>query len=1170
MSFVHHHCHSSYSTLDGAMTPLQIAERIKEIGQSAVAITDHGNMHGVIKFWDACKKTGIKPIIGMEAYLSPIGRLHKEPIKDIPPAFHLTLLAKNNIGLHNLYKLSSLAYLEGFYHKPRIDNELLTQYHEGIICLSGCLKGKIQWYLQGYIETKDSGWLDLAKEEAQKMQSIFGEDFFMEFQRIIPIQESIVPVQMLLCKEFGIDGVATCDAHYARKEDADFHEQILCLSTGKTIKDEKRMGKMEGLYLKTEQEMRDLWHDLPIIIDNAQVIADRCVLDNDTYDKKTYTIPTFGNDDEKQFELECWEGLEKLGLNKNETYTKRLEYEISTIKKMGFPSYFLIVSDYIKWARNKGIACGPGRGSAAGSLVAYVLNITDVDPIEYGLYFERFLNPGRTGSPPDIDCDLCMHRRGEVIDYITSVYGQDHVAQITTFAEFKPRGACKDFARVQGEPYALGEKASKLVPPPLPGGHEPTWKDTLTASPQLLNDEFSNMINMARKSEGIIKGRGIHASGLIISAKPFDKMAPRCLAAGKRKEITSQWDMVDLERMGLVKMDLLGLTALTVIDKTLQLIPKEQRPVMKDIPRDDPMAYDVICKGLTGGLFQLDGGGGIRSLCMQLQPQSIAEIAAISALYRPGPISNGAVEEYIARVSGKKPADYLVPELEPILKSTYGLLVYQEQAMRIATDLASYTLEDADKLRKAIGKKKPEEMAKEEKKLISGMLAKGIPSDKAYEIWTTIKVFADYSFNLAHAVAYSFITYYTAYLKAHFPAEFYCALLTLHYSQRDKLIEYLGDCRNIDIQVLAPDVNESIVGFSVHHGIIRIGLSAIMSIGKKVAKQIVSARGKEPFKDIFDFYERAGNKGVNKRTIEALAKAGALSSLGIPRSGALQILDELVNHKKELERYESKMVTYKKRLSAYYDREEERRDALERGKKVKAQLKFPTSPKKPTDIVIPEVEELDINKLMELEKEMLGLYITSHPLYSYEAEIQRYTDANTSSLGDHSNGEVIRLIGVASFVKHITTRAGNKMAIVDLEDLHGHVEVVVFSKLYAEVKNLLEEGSILFLRGRLEASEDSVGKVIALEMSALQPKSRKKAMKQPKKVHIYISDAKLLSDGVLKKISEITNICTGNIETVISLQLGGFQYTLDGSAMLSYDGIKQLQKCPHLKIQNVA
>jgi DNA polymerase-3 subunit alpha len=916
--------------------------------------------------------------------------------------------------------------------------------------------------------------------------------------------------------------------------------------------------------------MRELWKDYPQVVDNTQVIADACTLgEEDVYGKADYIFPPFGDNDVEEFENKCWLGLGQLDL-KDDNYVERLKYEIETIKDMGFASYFLVVSDYVRWAKAHNIAVGPGRGSAAGSLAAFSLGITSVDPLEYGLLFQRFLNKGRK-SMPDIDVDFCMHRRGEVISYLAERYGQDKVAQITTFSEFKPRGACRDFARVQGEPYALGEKASKLVPP-ASRGREPTWEKTISASPGLLGPEFNDIVRMARKSEGLNKGRGIHAGGVVISSQPMEEVAPRCLGVGKNKEVASQWDMDDLERVGLVKMDILGLTSLTLLDKTLSLVNAQSSSdlSLSQIPRDCQKTFDLIARGDTSGLFQLDTGGGIKTLCMALEPQSISEIAAISALYRPGPLDSGVVTEYISRVTGKKPVEYLVPELEPVLKMTQGLLIYQEQAMRIATDLAGYDLEGADDLRKAIGKKLPEKMAKEEEKLISGMTSRGIAPDKAREIWEMIKVFADYGFNKSHAVAYSFITYQTAYLKAHYPVEFYCALLTLHSDQRDKLMEYLGDCRNSDIQVLPPDVNESNVGFAIHNGVIRFGLSAVRDVGEKVSKQIVLAREDGQFKDVFDFYERVRTRGVNKRTIEALAKAGALTSLGAPRAGILEILGDLVGYQKEVEKYEKKLATFNKRAIRYNEREQERLEAVRSGEKVKPSLKEPQAPKLPPPVTMPDVEELEIDELMRFEKEMLGLYITSHPLYSYEADILRLTNAHTASLGDHSNGEFVTMLGVISGIKHITTRAGRKMAVIDLEDLHGHLEVTVFSRLYAEVQDILEEENVILLAGKVEASNENVRKLIATNIRLLPKKVTKKKIKEPKAVRIYIDEAGEVTEDMLEKLKEIIDICPGNITTSVDLQLGGFKYRLDQTATVSSEGLKQLKKQPGILVEPTA
>jgi len=1153
-----------YSLLDGAMTTDTIASRAKELDQPAIALTDHGTLGGIIKFWDSCKKHEVMPIIGIEAYLAPGSRLYKEPIEGIPPAFHLTLLAQNTTGLHNLYRLSSLAYTEGFYHKPRVDAELLRQYNDGLICLSGCIKGKIQWILLQYATSGDNDFLQLAVDELNTMTDIFGDRFYIEVQRIIEEQEEVVKLQRRLCNKFNVKAVATCDAHYAKAGDMDFHDQIICLSTGKTIKDDNRMGPFDNIYIKSEQEMRSLWHDWPEALETSMEITERCkqLSTEDPFDNKEHVFPVFTDkkeEDYKIFEEKAWEGLKERGLASSEEHKERLKYELQTIKEMGFPSYFLVVSDYCNWAKKSNIAVGPGRGSAAGSLVSYCLGITEIDPLKYGLLFQRFLNKGRR-SLPDIDCDFCMNRRSEVIDYLARRYGADKVAQISTFAFFKPRGACRDFARAQGEPYSLGEEASKLIPPNI-RGREPTWEEAIKFSPQLLSNRFNNIISAARKSEGIIKQRGIHAGGVVISPVPLMEVAPVCY--GRNKEIVTQWDMKDLERIGLVKMDMLGITALTVISSTVELITQITGKIfdITQIPIDDEKTFDLICQGETSGLFQLDTGGGIRELCMRLKPRSISELSAISAMYRPGPLDSGVTDEYVDRVNQKKPVTYLIPELEPILKDTYGLLIYQEQAMRIATDLAGYTLEEADNLRKAIGKKKPEDMAKEEKRLISGMEKKGIPSSKARTIWEQIKVFADYGFNLSHSVAYSYITYQTAFLKTHFPVEFYCALLSLHVDNRDKLAEYLSNCRRYDIQVLPPDINQSGSGFTIADGVIRFGLSAIKDVGDKVCKKILKVRKNKPFTDLVNFYDRTRSAGITKRTIEALAKAGAFDSLEIPRSAVLDVLDKLLLRTRDMERYKKKMETYNKRLTRYLEREDFRNEQRKRGERLKPSLKKPQKPLPPQPVEIPDVQELNIEELMRLEKEMLGFYVTSHPLYAYEMEILRETTAHCGSLQDHVNGEHVVIIGVLAAVKRFITRKGQQMAVLTLEDLHGTAEAVVFPRVYSTIYNSIVEDAVVSVTARVEGEQGMSKRLIVSDVRKLKPKASKYTKRQEMKrtvtgAKIYLNESSLQKAQLVEKV---TDSYKGMIQTQVFLQIGDNSFILTKTPSLSERGLLLLK-----------
>lgn len=1172
MTFTHLHLHTSFSFLDSCMSPVQVANKVKSLDQPAVAITDHGNMCGVIQFWDACKKAGVQPIIGTEAYIAPGSRFFKEKQEDVPPYFHLTLLATDMTGLQNLYKLTTLSYTEGFYHKPRIDHQLLSQYNQGIICLSGCLAGKVASLLAAGVENveRQEEWIQLATEEAKCMYNIFGDRYYVELQRILPIQDQLIPLQTQIAKALGVNCVTTCDSHYVEQDDYTLQDHILCIGTGKLISDTDRMKAHPGLHIKSEQEMRELFKEYPQYVDCTQEITERCKPLSlcEPFKSKGYIFPVFTESHENDIDLfkeKCWHGLMWRGLDKNEKYVKQLQYEIDMIQQMGFCSYFLVVADYLQWAREHDIMVGPGRGSAAGSLAAYCLHITDIDPIKYKLYFERFLNPARK-SMPDIDCDIDPQGRQAVFQYLHERYGADSVCQIATFSEFKPRGSIRDFGRVQGASFELLEAISALIPPSA-RGHDPTWKESLEASPSLNNPEFNSVVTMASKSEGLFRQRGIHAGGAVIGPCSLMNYIP--LQTGKEDEIVSQWDMNELERVGLVKMDILGVSSLTLISKCLKLIQETTGIVIdiSTIPLDDPKTYEIISAGETNGLFQLDAGGGIKDLCMRLRPKSIEDLSAIVSLYRPGPIDAGFLEEYVTRVSDPSKITYEIPELKPILDETYGVFIYQEQIMKLSMVLAGYTASDADTLRKVIGKKKREDMAKEETKFINGCLEHSIDETKAQNLFNDIKGFADYCFNAAHAVSYSFITYYTAYLKANYPLEFYCALLTLHTDERDKTMQYLNDCKRLDLQVAPPDVNESGIDFNVVKGTIRFGLAGIKGIAERAAGGIIKARQEGGlFKDLFDFYDRTQGCSVNKGTIEALAKAGALGCLNVPRAGILQALDDLVDHKKKLESYEKKIQTYQKRLIAHQEREALNADLIKEGKKPKQPLKLPELPVKPVRTEICVDQELELSELLKLEKEMLGLYITSHPLYEYAREM-RQASTHTNSLVDHSAGEYISILGIISNIKPIVTKKGQDMCVILLEDLHGQVEVVVFNKLYEQIRHQLAEELVVFISGRVDAKGDAAKKILAQNIDILQPKKHvvRTQQKQPKAAKITFKSMPTLAD--IQTITTTIKSCPGQTKTSVYLQTDQLCFKLLQTASISSECIKQLQKLENIIIE---
>lgn len=1169
MSFVHLHTHSHGSLLDGAQTTDTIAQRIKELNQPAVALTDHGNMHMAMHFVKSCQKEGVKPIVGQEFYQTIGSRHAKESIDGKrPPLFHLTLLVMNQKGLENIYKLSSLAFTEGFYYKPRVDYELLEQHSEGLIALSGCMQGRVQQLILASLEEETGGWLEKARKEIKYYQEIFDGRFYLELQRVglehdLPLTKKLIE----LSKETNCRCVATCDAHYARKEDAEFHDQLIALATGKTLQDEDRIKMTDcELYLKSTNEMLELFKDFPEAVANTVEVANRC--EEVTLTSQEHRFPQVSDDDKALLRKKVQRGLWQLGCNENTVYTERAEKELKDIETMEFSSYFLVVSDFVDWSRKHDIVVGPGRGSACGSVVAYALGITEIDPIKYDLLWERFLNLGRlqSGEYPDIDLDFQDDKRDKVIKYLIEKYGRSKVAQIATYNEFKPRGAIRDFNRVQGGNYKLGDEASKLVPPSV-HGREPTWERTLNEAPQLCKGKFKKITDMARKSENMVRQVGVHAAGVAVSDRELMRDVP--LAFGRKKEIITQWDKREIEKVGLIKLDLLGLTALTTINKCLSIIKDTQGHALNlsKIPDNDSKTFDMICSGNTSGLFQFDLGSGIAELCVRLQPRSIEDLAVINAIYRPGPLASGVANAYVNRKNGIEPVTYVTPELEPILSKTYGLNIYQEQAMKIATDLAGYDLKAADSLRKAIGKKLPEEMKKHKEKMVSGMISNGIKQEAASKIFEEIQEFAEYSFNLSHAVAYSTITYRTAYLKTHYPLEFYCALLTLHGNERDSLVRYLADCRKQDLQVLPPDVNESDVDFTVYKSVIRFGLSAIKGLDK-AAKEIVKARQEgdipQPFQSISDFYLRCRNRGINKRVMETLAKVGAFDSFGLSRAAIIKAINELIAHSKELEKYNKKMRTYQKRMQRCQDRADERLEAYRQGKKPRPLLKLPDKPDEPAPPIIQNTDEMPEDELLSDEKELLGVYVSGHPLYKLGETILSTTNAHCGSLIDCVNGEHISLIAVISSVNVRGTKSGKNMALLALEDLHGYAEATVFTRLYAQCKDDLVEGNIVQIVGRIEAIGEDTRKILVTQLTKIEAPntaSTKKPQISGAEINIYKITPELLTN-----IHEILYNYQGNIPVEVIGHINKCQYVMQPEHGIQATGIEQLQKLQHIDV----
>ncbi|MGI5839654.1 MAG: DNA polymerase III subunit alpha [bacterium] len=1057
--FVHLHTHTEYSLLDGAGRLEELVKEAKRLGMPALAITDHGVMYGVIRFYRLARQAGIKPIVGCEVYCAQRTRHDRTAQKDDSP-YHLVLLAENEQGYKNLVKLVSFAFTEGFYYKPRVDWELLEKYSAGLICLSACLAGEIPRSILA-----DN--TERARATALRLKDIFGsENFFLEIQdHRIPEQRKVNEEIVRLSREMDIPLVATNDIHYIRKNDARAHDVLLCIQTGKTVNDSDRLRfATEEFYLKTGEEMAALFPGQPEAIANTIRIAERCNVDFD-FEKKylpLYRIPE-GYDAAGYLRKLVEDFLPRRFPEPTPEVRERLEHELSVIIKMGFPGYFLIVWDFINQARQMGVPVGPGRGSAAGSLVAYVLGITDINPLPYGLLFERFLNPERV-TMPDIDVDFCFEQRGKVIDYVVERYGSDKVAQIITFGTMAARAAIRDVGRALAMPYADVDKIAKLVPAEIGA----TIKGALETVPELkgmYRDETDVrlLIDTAMALEGMPRHASMHAAGVVISQEPLTEYVP--LQKTNDGSIVTQFSMDILESIGLLKMDFLGLRTLTVIYDTLELIRKSgQEPVdLNNLPHDEPKTYNLLCEGQTIGVFQLESSG-MRDLNKRIKPSVFEDIIAIQALYRPGPLGSGMVEDFIQRKHGLKPIEYLHPKLEPILKDTYGVIVYQEQVMRIVSDLAGFTLGQADLLRRAIGKKKADVLAAQKEAFCRGAAANDVPLKTAEELFNLIMQFADYGFNKSHSAAYALVSYQTAFLKANYPVEFMAALLTSVMGNSDKIALYIEECRHLGLEILPPDVNESDEKFTVVANKIRFGLSAIKNVGKGAIDSIVEERARKgSFLSLRDFCERVDLRLVNKRVLESLIKCGAFDSLGARRAQLLAVLDKTVEEAQQANKdKQSGQVSFFELLGE--------------------EVGFTHAADN-----LPDIEEFPESTRLNFEKEMLGLYISGHPLQYFRQELKLFASHTTSVLDEIEDGSTVRVGGLVTGCKQIATRNGDLMAFYTLEDLEGSVEVVVFPKIYAKYGKDIQNDAVLMVSGRL-SSRDEEAKILADEIIPLSAK----------------------------------------------------------------------------------
>ncbi|MBC5680345.1 DNA polymerase III subunit alpha [Lachnospira hominis (ex Liu et al. 2021)] len=1074
MEFTHLHVHTEYSLLDGSSKIKEITSRAKELGMKSLAITDHGVMYGVIDFYKAAKEVGIKPILGCEVYVAPGSRFDKQPGESESRYYHLVLLAENNTGYKNLMKIVSRGFTEGFYYKPRVDYEVLEQFHEGIIALSACLAGEVQRYLA-------RGMYEAGCEAAKRYEGIFGKgNFFLELQdHGIPEQKYVNPQLIRMSQELGIDLVCTNDVHYTYAQDADAHDILLCIQTGKKVTDENRMRYDGGqYYLKSPEEMAELFPYAPQALENTCKIAERCNVEIEFGVTKVphFEVPQ-GFDSWTYLNHLCNEGMKRRYPDADEEKKKRLEYELSVIHKMGYVDYFLIVWDYINYAKTHGIAVGPGRGSAAGSIVSYCLGITDIDPIKYSLIFERFLNPERV-SMPDIDVDFCYERRQEVIDYVVEKYGKDCVVQIVTFGTMAARAVIKDVGRVLDLPYAMVDNIAKMVPREI----GITIDKAIQENPDLRNAyendaQVHDLIDKSKRLEGLPRHASMHAAGVLISQKAVDEYVP--VATGADGAVVAQFVMTTLEELGLLKMDFLGLRTLTVIQDAEKLARKKNPEFSIDnINYEDKNVYDMISTGKCEGIFQLESAG-MKNFMKELKPQSIEDLIAGISLYRPGPMD--FIPQYIKGKNNPEDITYDCPMLEPILKPTYGCIVYQEQVMQIVRDLAGYSLGRSDLVRRAMSKKKTSVMEKERQNFIygnpeenvPGCISNGIDEKTANKIYDDMIDFAKYAFNKSHAACYAVVAYQTAYLKTYYPVEFMAALMTSVVDNTDKVAGYIYACRQMNIQMLPPDVNTSDMEFSVEDNAIRFGLSAVKSLGRPTIKAIIDERNKSRFTSMQDFISRLYTD-LNKRTLENLIKSGAFDTFGNNRRQMMSVYARMLDNeaKQGKDAISGQMSLF---------------DLVDESEKSQFEIKMP------------DVSEYTKEDILAFEKEVLGVYVSGHPLDEYAAMWKKHISAMSTDfeIDDETGEPKVKVdskatIGGMIMAKSVKpTKTGQLMAYLTIEDLVGTVEVIVFPRTFSTYRNIIEGTDKLFITGRVNANADENAKLICESVVPFEDVPRK-------------------------------------------------------------------------------
>ena len=1107
MAFAHLHVHTEYSLLDGSNKIKEYVKRVKELGMDSAAITDHGVMYGVIDFYRACKEAGINPVIGCEVYVAPNSRFDKELTGGEDRYYHLVLLAENNKGYENLTKIVSKGFTEGYYYKPRVDMEVLNQYHEGIIALSACLAGEVQRYI-----TK--GLTDEAEKAALRYEACFGKgNYYLELQDHGIAEQATVNMELIkMSKKLEIPLVATNDVHYTYADDVESHDILLCLQTGKKISDEDRM-RYEGgqYYVKSEEEMKGLFPYAWEAVENTQVIADRCHVEIEFGKTKLphYDVPE-GYDSWTYLNKLCFDGLTKrYGEDHSQpagatgqTLKERLDYELDVIRTMGFVDYFLIVWDFINYAKRNGIPVGPGRGSAAGSIVAYCLEITNIDPIRYSLLFERFLNPERV-SMPDIDVDFCFERRQEVIDYVGRKYGADKVVQIVTFGTMAAKGVIRDVARAMDLPYALADSIAKMVPNEL----NITLERALEINPEFrkmyeTDPQVHYLLDMCKRLEGLPRHTSMHAAGVVICPKAADEFVP--LSRGSDGAITTQFTMTTLEELGLLKMDFLGLRTLTVIKDAVDMIERStgKRIDIDHIDYDDKAVLESIGSGHTEGVFQLESAG-MKNFMKELKPANLEDVIAGISLYRPGPMD--FIPQYIKGKSNNGEVTYLCPQLEPILAPTYGCIVYQEQVMQIVRDLGGYTLGRSDLVRRAMSKKKQSVMEKEranfiygnEEEKVPGCVSQGIDEKVAGQIYENMMDFAKYAFNKSHAACYAVVAYQTAYLKKYYPVEFMAALMTSVIDNPGKVSEYILVCRNMGIQILPPDINEGESGFSVSGNSIRYALTAIKSVGRPVIETIVNERRERgPYTNLNDFITRVADRDVNKRAVENFIKAGALDSLGGTRKQFMSVYVQIMDHIQK-----DKKSNLAGQMSLFDIVSEEEKDDF--------------------DVKLPDIGEYPKEMILGFEKEVLGIYVSGHPLQEYEHLWRKKISATTADFAlDEETGTVnvqdgssVIIGGMISEKTIKYTKNDKVMAFLTIEDLVGTVEVIVFPRDYEKNSSLLIEDSKVFIQGRASVEEDKDGKLICEKIISFDQVPRKIWIRFPDK-EAYAEGERQLLDAI--------------------------------------------------------